>query len=149
RMAYEDLSRFNIDAAHLEKTGLLSREEVLRLMARPESRKALNEAMGSDPRGAGMLQAAVAGGKSLNIGSFFETHANRNVIGNALGVRTELHLEGESVRMAEVQKGDVAFAVSDGVLDNLGSSRMKAAARAAKSPQELMDLLAAESERIA
>jgi serine/threonine protein phosphatase PrpC/tRNA A-37 threonylcarbamoyl transferase component Bud32 len=146
---YKQLGEGGIDVAKLEKTGKLSPAEVKKIMADPKLRQALEGSMAMSKGGPEMLQAAVQHGTPLDVRSAFETHGQRNVIGNALGVKPDLMITPETVRTTEVRKGDVALAVSDGVLDNLGHDRMNAISKDAKTPAELMDKLAAESERIA
>ncbi|MBI4057568.1 MAG: protein phosphatase 2C domain-containing protein [Elusimicrobia bacterium] len=137
----EILSQSGMDVARIQKTNRITTEDVRK------ARKGLENLAKMDPFFKDLLEKAIERNSDIDLAAY-EIHPRRNVVDNPLG-SDYFEIRDHTIRQVELNPGDIPFAVSDGVIDNLGLSRMKAISRVSKTPQELIQKLADESIRIA
>ena len=78
-----------------------------------------------------------------------EVDPRRNIITDSLGdPNYRFDLKPHQIIVQELQKGDIAFAVSDGISDNLGNRYIENIAKNNADPQELVQRLRSEAARI-
>jgi serine/threonine protein phosphatase PrpC len=139
---YDRLAAGGIDVARVKRESRITAADI------KQAGPALDEIGANVPFFGKLLEEAKVTGGDIDL-TAYEMHPKRNIVTNGIGTG-DMPLGDHNISVTPVAKGDLVFAASDGVSDNLGHRRMESvlAAHDGASAHEVMQGLAREAAAI-